>query len=157
LAEFAKGYRLGRRWTMPKREWNERSTGGATQGARKAGAVAGRGGAGDAGSANPGSSKGGRAKASKAKPATVNISMPAGLRDRVVQRVRDGSFGNVSEYFRHLVREDLRTLARLEELLLEGLESGKPEEMSETWIERRRVAARAAGELAARKRVRKAG
>jgi antitoxin ParD1/3/4 len=60
-----------------------------------------------------------------ARHETVNISMPAAMRDFVRRRMADEGFGNVSEYFRHLVRLDReRALAaRLEALAAEGLRS----------------------------------
>ena len=62
--------------------------------------------------------------------ATVNISMPTTMRTFVQHRMRADGFGNVSEYFRHLVREDQKRAGRerVDEVLREGLDSGK-------WIE----------------------
>ncbi len=61
-----------------------------------------------------------------ARNETVNISMPAAMREFVRQRMEAEGFGNVSEYFRHLVRLDReRALsARIEALAAEGLKSG---------------------------------
>ena len=60
--------------------------------------------------------------------ATMNISLPDTLRGFVENRVAEGDFGTVSEYIRELVRADQKRRAqeRLEELLVEGLESGAP-------------------------------
>ena len=46
----------------------------------------------------------------------------------VEEQVESGGFGTVSEYMRDLVRRDQkeRAQAKLEALLLEGLESGEP-------------------------------
>ena len=57
---------------------------------------------------------------------TISIAVPEQMRAFVHQRLKGGSFGNVSEYFRHLVREDQkRTLQeRFEALILEGERSG---------------------------------
>ena len=57
---------------------------------------------------------------------TFSIVMPGKMRSYVDRRLKGGSFGNVSEYFRHLVREDQKREAqdRLETLLLEGEASG---------------------------------
>ena len=59
--------------------------------------------------------------------ATVTISLPDSLREFVEQQVENRGYGNVSEYFRTLLREaqQREKEQRLEELLLEGLESGK--------------------------------
>jgi antitoxin ParD1/3/4 len=59
--------------------------------------------------------------------ATVTISMPESLRKFVDAQIERKGFGNVSEYFRALVREQQakEADAQLEALLLEGLESGE--------------------------------
>ena len=46
--------------------------------------------------------------------------------DYIDARVRDGSYGNTSEYLRELIRRDQeqQAAARLRELITEGLESG---------------------------------
>lgn len=61
-------------------------------------------------------------------PATMNISLPDVMKAFVEEQVQSGGFGTVSEYLRDLVRRDQedRTQAKLEALLLEGLESGEP-------------------------------
>ena len=67
---------------------------------------------------------------------TVTISMPESLRKFVDVQMKRQGFGNVSEYFRALVREQQTKEAdsQLEELLLEGLESGKDIEVTpEFW------------------------
>jgi antitoxin ParD1/3/4 len=61
-----------------------------------------------------------------AKRASMNISVPPDVRDRIADRVSEGGFGTASEYVRELVREDLERHAmdHLERRLLEGLASG---------------------------------
>jgi antitoxin ParD1/3/4 len=56
---------------------------------------------------------------------TVTISIPDNLKLYVEEQVKTKGYGNVSEYFRSLVREARQREAdqRLESLLLEGLES----------------------------------
>jgi antitoxin ParD1/3/4 len=58
---------------------------------------------------------------------TVTISIPESLRKFVDVQIERRGFGNVSEYFRALVREQKEKEAdrQLETLLLEGLESGE--------------------------------
>lgn len=58
---------------------------------------------------------------------TLTISLPDSLRDFVDSQVRTGGYGNVSEYFRGLLRDarEQESQKRLERLLLEGLDSGK--------------------------------
>lgn len=57
----------------------------------------------------------------------VTISLPEPLRDFVDQQMTARGFGNVSEYFRTLLREaqEKERETRLSELLLEGLSSGE--------------------------------
>jgi antitoxin ParD1/3/4 len=67
---------------------------------------------------------------------TVTISMPESMKEFVETEVRTKGYGNVSEYFRELVR-DAQTRAseaRLQVLLLEGLSSGDDIQVtSEFW------------------------
>lgn len=58
---------------------------------------------------------------------TLTISLPDSLRDFVDSQVRTRGYGNVSEYFRGLVRDarEQESQKRLERLLLEGLDSGE--------------------------------
>jgi len=58
---------------------------------------------------------------------TVTISLPDSLKDFLDRQVSTKGYGNVSEYFRTLLR-DARERARernLQEMLLEGLHRGK--------------------------------
>lgn len=61
-------------------------------------------------------------------PTTMNISLPEAMKAFVEEQVNSGGYGSASEYVRELVRRDQkeRAQARLEALLLEGLESGEP-------------------------------
>ncbi len=75
--------------------------------------------------------------------ASMNISIPDPMRDWVNEQVESGDYGNVSEYFRELVRRDQREKSqhRLEALLLEGLQSGEAVEMTkDDWADLRRRA-----------------
>ncbi len=58
---------------------------------------------------------------------TVTISLPESLKEFVDGQLATKGFGNVSEYFRSLLREaqEEEKDARLEVLLLEGLAGGK--------------------------------
>lgn len=57
---------------------------------------------------------------------TVNISMPKSMKNDVDEIIEADGYGNTSEFFRDLVRDHIskRTDRRLEELILEGLNSG---------------------------------
>jgi len=57
---------------------------------------------------------------------TVTISLPESLKEFIDQQLATKGYGNVSEYFRSLLREAQKeeAEARLEALLLEGLAGG---------------------------------
>jgi len=57
---------------------------------------------------------------------TVTISLPESLKAFIDEQLATKGYGNVSEYFRTLLREakDREEDARLEALLVEGLASG---------------------------------
>lgn len=82
-------------------------------------------------------------KEDKQKMETMNISLPKELAEFVERRVA-GQFGNRSEYFRYLVRQDVeRPRPRpLDELLTEGLESGPATEITPEYFEQLRQRAR---------------
>src|SRR2546421_8852729 len=60
--------------------------------------------------------------------ASLNISMPDDLRDFVARRTKQTNHATPTEYIRSLLREDQKRAEqeKLEKLLLEGLDSGKP-------------------------------
>ncbi len=72
---------------------------------------------------------------------TMNISLPETMKQFIEEQVSAGGYSSVSEYIRALVREEQKRKAQeqLEALLVEGLESGKPTEMTdEEWNEIRK-------------------
>jgi antitoxin ParD1/3/4 len=74
----------------------------------------------------------------------VTISLPEPLKAFVDQQMASRGFGNVSEYFRTLLREaqEKERETRLEELLLEGLNKGEDIPLDKTfWKELRAEAA----------------
>jgi antitoxin ParD1/3/4 len=56
---------------------------------------------------------------------SVTISLPEPLKEFVDQQVAARGFGDVSEFIGTLLREAQERESRLEELLLEGMESGE--------------------------------
>ena len=59
--------------------------------------------------------------------ATMNISLPEPMKDFVEAQARDGSFANVSDYVRDLIRRDQerrQAIAEIQALVDEGLASG---------------------------------
>lgn len=74
---------------------------------------------------------------------TMNISLPEQLKDFVDEQIGSGRYSSVSEYIRDLIRDDERRKAqeKLESMLLEGLQSGAPTEMTrDDWADIRRAA-----------------
>jgi antitoxin ParD1/3/4 len=85
-----------------------------------------------------------RQQKTKATPMqTMNISLPDQLKEFVDEQVGSGRYSSVSEYVRDLIRDDERRKAqeKLETMLMEGLQSGEPTEMTrEDWADIRREA-----------------
>ena len=66
--------------------------------------------------------------------AKITISMPDAMEQYVATRVEAGQYGNVSEYFRDLVRREQERLAgeeRLRQMLQKGIDSGVSERTPE--------------------------
>ena len=73
--------------------------------------------------------------------ASLNISLPQSLKDYVEGQVQAAGYSTPSEYVRELLRQDQQRRAeqKLEALLLEGLNSGDPIEITpEFWENKRR-------------------
>jgi antitoxin ParD1/3/4 len=86
---------------------------------------------------------------------TVTISLPESLKAFVQRQLARKGYGNVSEYFRTLLREAQAKEedARLEALLLEGLTSGKDIPLTkEFWSALKAEAGQLAQKHKARKR-----
>jgi antitoxin ParD1/3/4 len=74
---------------------------------------------------------------------TMNISLPDRLKEFVEGQIGAGRYSSVSEYVRDLIRDDEKRKAQesLEALLLEGLRSSEPTEMTRRdWDEIRQEA-----------------
>ena len=58
---------------------------------------------------------------------TMSFALPESMREYIDERVRDGSYGNTSEYLRDLIRRDQQEQAaeRLRGLIADGLASGE--------------------------------
>ncbi len=86
---------------------------------------------------------------------SMNVSLPETLKAYVQERVAEGIYSNPSDYVRALIRTDMKRRGReeLEALLLEGLNSGEPHEVTPEYLAARR---REVEEIIARKRNRSA-
>lgn len=64
---------------------------------------------------------------------TVTISLPDSLKKFVDKELSRKGYGNVSEYFRSLLREakEQNENKRIETMLLKGLASGKPKKLNQ--------------------------
>ena len=71
---------------------------------------------------------------------SVHFSLPAPMRRWIEEQIQAGRYGNVSEYIRELIRrdQDRAAEARLEQLLLAGLESGETVEFTPEFWERKK-------------------
>jgi antitoxin ParD1/3/4 len=59
--------------------------------------------------------------------ATMNVSLPDPMKVWVEDQTKDGRYSNASDYVRDLIRRDqerLGKIARMQQLVTEGLESG---------------------------------
>ena len=73
---------------------------------------------------------------------SINISLPEEMRVYVEEQVASGGYSTTSEYIRQLIRQDRQQKAekQLEQLLLEGLNSGEAAPMTaEDWAEIRQA------------------
>lgn len=73
---------------------------------------------------------------------TMNISLPEPLKHFVDGQIASGRYSSVSEYVRELIRDDekRKATARLELLLLEGLQGEEIELTREDWAAIRKEA-----------------
>ena len=75
--------------------------------------------------------------------ASLNLNMNDTLRQFVDERAQAGGYSTPTEYVRSLIRDDKKRAAqeRLDKLIVEGLESGTPVEVTpEDWNEIRQTA-----------------
>ncbi|MFN9649534.1 MAG: type II toxin-antitoxin system ParD family antitoxin [Pseudanabaena sp.] len=72
---------------------------------------------------------------------TVNISVPDSMKTFIDEQVSKGGYSTTSEYIRQLLRQEAERLAqaRLETLLLEGLDSGESLEINDDWWQQKRI------------------
>ena len=55
---------------------------------------------------------------------TLNISLPDNLREWIDARIKKGDYSSASDYMRDLIRNDQKKHVSLDEVLLEGINSG---------------------------------
>jgi antitoxin ParD1/3/4 len=72
---------------------------------------------------------------------TLNISLPDAMRTFIDEEIAKGGYSTASEYIRDLIRQAQKKAEekKLEITLLEGLDSGKPIEVTDEWWEQKRA------------------
>jgi antitoxin ParD1/3/4 len=70
---------------------------------------------------------------------TLNISLPESIQAFIEQQVAKGDYRTVNDYILHLIRQEQAKIARVESLLLDGLDSGEPMEITDEWWEKKRA------------------
>ncbi|WP_254565567.1 hypothetical protein [Oscillatoria sp. HE19RPO] len=68
----------------------------------------------------------------------LNISLPESIQFFIEQQVAQGNYGTVNDYILHLILQEQAKIARVEPLLLEGLDSGEFMEVTDEWWETKR-------------------
>lgn len=63
----------------------------------------------------------------------MSFALPESMREYIDARVRDGTYGNTSEYLRDLIRrdQDEQAAQRLRDLIADGLASGDGREVTD--------------------------
>ena len=70
---------------------------------------------------------------------TLNISLPESIQAFIEQQVAKGDYRTVNDYILHLIRQEQAKIGRVESLLLDGLDSGEPIEVTDDWWEQKRI------------------
>jgi antitoxin ParD1/3/4 len=72
-----------------------------------------------------------------AMPSTMTISLPDEMKSFVEEQAKAGSFSSASEFVRQLLRQEQKRAEqqKLEAMLLEGLDSGKPIRVTEAYLD----------------------
>ena len=69
--------------------------------------------------------------------ATMNVSLPDGLKEFVEEQVVERGFGTSSEFVRELIRRE-QERSRIRALIVDGMASGSGSEMDADYFERLR-------------------
>ena len=76
--------------------------------------------------------------------ATMNVSLPDGLKHFVESQVGERGYGTSSEFIRELIRRE-QARARLRELVVDGMASGAGSDLDEQYLDRLRDRVHRAG------------
>ena len=69
----------------------------------------------------------------------LNISLPDSIQTFVQEQAIQGGYNSIDEYILHLLAVEQARVARVESLLLEGLDSGESIEATDEWWEEKRA------------------
>ena len=75
--------------------------------------------------------------------ATMNVSLPASMKDWVEGQARSGQYSNISDYVRDLIRQDQERknkIAHMQVLVNEAFESGVSEKSMDDVLKQARTA-----------------
>jgi antitoxin ParD1/3/4 len=77
----------------------------------------------------------------KTSMTTLNISLPEAMRAFIEEQIAKGGYSTVSEYIRDLIRQAQKQSQqeKLEAMILEGVYSGEPIEVTDEWWEKKRA------------------
>jgi antitoxin ParD1/3/4 len=73
---------------------------------------------------------------------SLNISLPEEMRSFVEEQVTQQGYSTASEYIRYLIRQERERVEqkKIEQLLLEGLDSGELINITDEWWEQKKAA-----------------
>ncbi len=70
---------------------------------------------------------------------TLNLLLPDSIQNFINQQVAIKGYDNAAEYILHLIRQEQARAARVESLLLAGLDSGNSIQITDDWWEQKRA------------------
>ena len=68
---------------------------------------------------------------------TLNLPLPDSIQNFINEQVAIKGYSNAAEYILHLIRQDQARTARVESLLLAGLDSGNSIQITDDWWEQK--------------------
>jgi antitoxin ParD1/3/4 len=73
---------------------------------------------------------------------TLKLSLPEFIQAFIDEQVAKGIYSSANEYILHLIYQDQEQAAQvqIESLLLEGIDSGEPMEVTDEWWEEKQTA-----------------
>jgi antitoxin ParD1/3/4 len=70
---------------------------------------------------------------------TLNLPLPEEMEKFIDQQVASNGYSNATEYILYLLHQEQTRIKRIESLLLAGLDSGEPIQITEDWWEKKRT------------------